>query len=168
MGLVGRFDQARIQEMADQVPKGHIPRSMALHIRGELTRQVGCRQVSLIGRPTVPERLPPVSADFSGGCGERFGDLPPHALHRVQGHASWADGGHLFGRHSHKPCQETIRGVRTVIFRIDSCGGSRRADWLIWRGAGGGWAVMRRVLRWMHRSSSWRRQGTCTPSWRGP
>lgn len=32
--------QARIQEMSDQVPKGHIPRTMSIHIRGELTRKV--------------------------------------------------------------------------------------------------------------------------------
>eukprot|EP00897_Mesotaenium_endlicherianum_P004516 jgi/Mesen1/4092/ME000214S03275 len=35
-----KFQEARIQELAEQVPKGHIPRSMSVHIRGELTRQV--------------------------------------------------------------------------------------------------------------------------------
>lgn len=33
--------QAKIQELADQVPKGHIPRTMTVQIRGELTRLVG-------------------------------------------------------------------------------------------------------------------------------
>eukprot|EP00850_Spirogloea_muscicola_P008010 SM000042S15277 [mRNA] locus=s42:148:3666:+ [translate_table: standard] len=35
-----KFQEAKIQELADQVPKGHIPRSMTVHIRGELTRKV--------------------------------------------------------------------------------------------------------------------------------
>lgn len=33
--------QAKIQELAEHVPKGHIPRSMTVHFRGELTRKVG-------------------------------------------------------------------------------------------------------------------------------
>lgn len=36
-----KFQEAKIQELADQVPKGHIPRTMTVQIRGELTRQVG-------------------------------------------------------------------------------------------------------------------------------
>lgn len=36
-----KFQEGRIQEMAEQVPKGHIPRSMSIHFRGELTRTVG-------------------------------------------------------------------------------------------------------------------------------
>lgn len=35
--------QAKIQELAEHVPKGHIPRTMTVHLRGELTRKVsGC------------------------------------------------------------------------------------------------------------------------------
>lgn len=33
--------QAKIQELAEHVPKGHIPRTMTVHCRGELTRKVG-------------------------------------------------------------------------------------------------------------------------------
>lgn len=33
--------QAKLQELAEHVPKGHIPRSMTVHFRGELTRKVG-------------------------------------------------------------------------------------------------------------------------------
>lgn len=29
-----------MQELAEHVPKGHIPRSMTVHLRGELTRKV--------------------------------------------------------------------------------------------------------------------------------
>ncbi|KAL2643531.1 hypothetical protein R1flu_011118 [Riccia fluitans] len=36
-----KFQEAKIQELAENVPKGHIPRTMSVHIRGELTRQVG-------------------------------------------------------------------------------------------------------------------------------
>lgn len=36
-----KFQEAKIQELSEHVPKGHIPRSMTVHIRGELTRKVG-------------------------------------------------------------------------------------------------------------------------------
>lgn len=32
--------QAKILELAEHVPKGHIPRSMTVHFRGEHTRKV--------------------------------------------------------------------------------------------------------------------------------
>ena len=32
--------QAKLQELAEHVPKGHIPRTMTVHLRGELTRKV--------------------------------------------------------------------------------------------------------------------------------
>ncbi|XP_064951277.1 DNA replication licensing factor MCM7-like [Musa acuminata AAA Group] len=35
-----KFQEARIQELAEHVPKGHIPRSLTIHLRGELTRKV--------------------------------------------------------------------------------------------------------------------------------
>uniref|UniRef100_A0A7N0VFL6 DNA replication licensing factor MCM7 n=1 Tax=Kalanchoe fedtschenkoi TaxID=63787 RepID=A0A7N0VFL6_KALFE len=35
-----KFQEAKIQELAEHVPKGHIPRSMTIHFRGELTRKV--------------------------------------------------------------------------------------------------------------------------------
>lgn len=33
-----KFQEARIQEPADQVPVGHVPRTMTVHLKGELTR----------------------------------------------------------------------------------------------------------------------------------
>ncbi|MFQ6619345.1 hypothetical protein Gotur_000962, partial [Gossypium turneri] len=36
-----KFQEAKIQELAEHVPKGHIPRSMTGHFRGEMTRKVG-------------------------------------------------------------------------------------------------------------------------------
>ncbi|TQD84163.1 hypothetical protein C1H46_030253 [Malus baccata] len=35
-----KFQEAKIQELAEDVPKGHIPRTMTVHFRGELTRKV--------------------------------------------------------------------------------------------------------------------------------
>ncbi|KAJ8440844.1 hypothetical protein Cgig2_000732 [Carnegiea gigantea] len=35
-----KFQEAKIQELAEHVPKGHIPRSMTVHFRGELTRKL--------------------------------------------------------------------------------------------------------------------------------
>ncbi|XP_073300471.1 DNA replication licensing factor MCM7-like [Primulina huaijiensis] len=35
-----KFQEAKLQELAEHVPKGHIPRSMTVHFRGELTRKV--------------------------------------------------------------------------------------------------------------------------------
>lgn len=40
--------QAKIQELAEHVPKGHIPRTMTVHLRGELTRKVGCPWVNFL------------------------------------------------------------------------------------------------------------------------
>lgn len=39
--------QAKIQELAEHVPKGHIPRTMTVHLRGELTRKVSFLLVTL-------------------------------------------------------------------------------------------------------------------------
>lgn len=36
-----------MQELAEHVPKGHIPRSMTVHLRGELTRKVFFLDLSL-------------------------------------------------------------------------------------------------------------------------
>ncbi|KAL1198068.1 DNA replication licensing factor MCM7 [Cardamine amara subsp. amara] len=35
-----KFQEAKMQELTEHVPKGHIPRSMTVHLRGELTRKV--------------------------------------------------------------------------------------------------------------------------------
>ncbi|CAN1186616.1 DNA replication licensing factor MCM7 [Linum perenne] len=35
-----KFQEAKVQELSEHVPKGHIPRSMTVHFRGELTRRV--------------------------------------------------------------------------------------------------------------------------------
>lgn len=40
--------QAKMQELAEHVPKGHIPRSMTVHLRGELTRKVAFLDLGLL------------------------------------------------------------------------------------------------------------------------
>ncbi|MFS7938589.1 putative DNA helicase [Helianthus anomalus] len=35
-----KFQEAKLQELSEHVPKGHIPRTMTVHFRGELTRKV--------------------------------------------------------------------------------------------------------------------------------
>ena len=37
-----------MQELAEHVPKGHIPRSMTVHLRGELTRKVVFHSIYII------------------------------------------------------------------------------------------------------------------------
>ncbi|KAF3771714.1 DNA replication licensing factor [Nymphaea thermarum] len=39
--LMAPNQQAKIQELSQDVPKGCLPRSLSIHIRGELTRKVG-------------------------------------------------------------------------------------------------------------------------------
>jgi DNA replication licensing factor MCM7 len=36
-----KYQELRLQELPDQVPVGHIPRSMTVHCNGEMTRQCG-------------------------------------------------------------------------------------------------------------------------------
>ena len=36
-----KYQELRLQELPDQVPVGHIPRSMTVHCQGEQTRQCG-------------------------------------------------------------------------------------------------------------------------------
>ncbi|WVR08871.1 hypothetical protein IAU60_005930 [Kwoniella sp. DSM 27419] len=48
------FQEVKIQEMADQVPVGHIPRSMTIHLYGSLTRTVNPGDVVHIGGIFLP------------------------------------------------------------------------------------------------------------------
>ncbi|EAL19989.1 hypothetical protein CNBF3160 [Cryptococcus deneoformans B-3501A] len=48
------FQEVKIQEMADQVPVGHIPRSMTIHLYGALTRSVNPGDVVHIGGIFIP------------------------------------------------------------------------------------------------------------------
>ncbi|EED82471.1 predicted protein [Postia placenta Mad-698-R] len=48
------FQEVKIQEMADQVPVGHIPRSMTVHVHGSLTRQMSPGDVVHLGGIFLP------------------------------------------------------------------------------------------------------------------
>ncbi|KAI0782192.1 MCM2/3/5 family-domain-containing protein [Abortiporus biennis] len=48
------FQEVKIQEMADQVPVGHIPRSMTVHVNGSLTRQMNPGDIVQLGGIFLP------------------------------------------------------------------------------------------------------------------
>ncbi|KAI0320747.1 MCM2/3/5 family-domain-containing protein [Amylostereum chailletii] len=48
------FQEVKIQEMADQVPVGHIPRSMTVHVSGNLTRLMNPGDVVHLGGVFLP------------------------------------------------------------------------------------------------------------------
>ncbi|KAF9227781.1 minichromosome maintenance protein mcm7p [Gyrodon lividus] len=48
------FQEVKIQEMADQVPVGHIPRSMTIHLNGNLTRMMNPGDVVHLGGIFLP------------------------------------------------------------------------------------------------------------------
>lgn len=48
------FQEVKIQEMADQVPVGHIPRSMTVHLYGGLTRTINPGDVINLGGIFLP------------------------------------------------------------------------------------------------------------------
>ncbi|KAK0463768.1 DNA replication licensing factor MCM7 [Desarmillaria tabescens] len=48
------FQEVKIQEMADQVPVGHIPRSMTVHVHGNLTRMMNPGDVVHLGGIFLP------------------------------------------------------------------------------------------------------------------
>ena len=49
------YQEIRIQEMTDQVPVGHIPRSMSVHLYGRLTRQVSPGDIVQVGGIFLPQ-----------------------------------------------------------------------------------------------------------------
>ncbi|CAN0344498.1 unnamed protein product [Pylaiella littoralis] len=51
-----RYQEARIQELPDQVPIGHIPRAMTVHCRGGLTRTCSPGDIVSIGGIFLPVR----------------------------------------------------------------------------------------------------------------
>ncbi|KAK3199578.1 hypothetical protein Dsin_022993 [Dipteronia sinensis] len=51
-----KFQEAKIQEFAEHVPKGHIPLTMTIHLRGELTRKVAPGDVVELSDILLPIR----------------------------------------------------------------------------------------------------------------
>ncbi|EED92025.1 member of mcm2/3/5 protein family, partial [Thalassiosira pseudonana CCMP1335] len=52
-----KFQELKLQELPSQVPMGHVPRSMSIHCRGELTRQVSPGDVVTIDGVFLPQRV---------------------------------------------------------------------------------------------------------------
>jgi len=48
------FQEVKIQEMADQVPVGHIPRSMTIHLNGTMTRSMSPGDIVHVGGIFLP------------------------------------------------------------------------------------------------------------------
>eukprot|EP01125_Pyxidicula_operculata_P019919 TRINITY_DN7254_c0_g1_i4.p1 TRINITY_DN7254_c0_g1~~TRINITY_DN7254_c0_g1_i4.p1 ORF type:complete len:661 (-),score=157.97 TRINITY_DN7254_c0_g1_i4:83-2065(-) len=49
-----KFQEIRIQELADQVPIGHIPRTILVHFHGELTRQLSPGDIAIVDGIFLP------------------------------------------------------------------------------------------------------------------
>eukprot|EP00939_MAST-03C_sp_MAST-3C-sp1_P000076 g76.t1 len=82
-----KFQTAKVQELPSQVPIGHIPRTMTIHIRGELARTCLPGDVVTMGGIFLP--LP-----FSGFRAIRAGlitDTYLEAMHISKGKQSFAD-----------------------------------------------------------------------------
>lgn len=52
-----KFQEIKIQELPSQVPMGHIPRSMSVHCRGEMTRQATPGDVVTVDGIFLPQRV---------------------------------------------------------------------------------------------------------------
>ncbi len=52
-----KFQELKLQELPNQVPMGHIPRSMSVHCRGELTRLAAPGDVVTIDGVFLPQRV---------------------------------------------------------------------------------------------------------------
>jgi Predicted ATPase involved in replication control, Cdc46/Mcm family len=52
-----KFQELKIQELPNQVPMGHVPRSMSVHCRGEMTRQATPGDVVTIDGIFLPQRI---------------------------------------------------------------------------------------------------------------
>lgn len=58
-----KFQELKVQELASQVPTGHVPRSMTVHCHGELTRQASPGDVVIVDGIFLPIK----SSENSGG-----------------------------------------------------------------------------------------------------
>mmetsp|Transcript_27064 Transcript_27064/g.58015 ORF Transcript_27064/g.58015 Transcript_27064/m.58015 type:complete len:921 (+) Transcript_27064:68-2830(+) len=52
-----KFQELKLQELPSQVPMGHVPRSMSVHCRGELTRLASPGEVVTIDGVFLPQRV---------------------------------------------------------------------------------------------------------------
>ncbi|KAJ8087923.1 DNA replication licensing factor MCM7 [Marasmius tenuissimus] len=76
------FQEVKIQEMADQVPVGHIPRSMTVHVHGSLTRQMNPGDVVHLGGIFLPIPYTGWQAIRAGLLTDTY--LETHHIHQVK------------------------------------------------------------------------------------
>ncbi|KAG8937429.1 Mcm2-7 hexameric complex component, partial [Tulasnella sp. 408] len=76
------FQEAKIQEMADQVPIGHIPRSMTIHLNGPVTRSMNPGDVVHLGGTYLPTPYTGYQAIRAGLLTDTY--LEVHHIHQVK------------------------------------------------------------------------------------
>lgn len=76
------FQEVKIQEMADQVPVGHIPRSMTVHINGALTRQMNPGDIVHLGGIFLPIPYTGYQAVRAGLLTDTY--LEAHHIHQLK------------------------------------------------------------------------------------
>ncbi|KAG5645073.1 hypothetical protein DXG03_007163 [Asterophora parasitica] len=76
------FQEVKIQEMADQVPVGHIPRSMTIHVHGGLTRQMNPGDVVHLGGIFLPIPYTGFQAIRAGLLTDTY--LEAHHIHQLK------------------------------------------------------------------------------------
>lgn len=76
------FQEVKIQEMADQVPVGHIPRSMTVHVNGALTRQLNPGDIVHLGGTFLPIPYTGYQAVRAGLLTDTY--LEAHHIHQLK------------------------------------------------------------------------------------
>lgn len=76
------FQEVKIQEMTDQVPVGHIPRSMTVHLRGSLTRKLSPGDVVHLGGIFLPVPYTGFQAVRAGLLTDTY--LDTHYVHQLK------------------------------------------------------------------------------------
>ncbi|KAI0672840.1 MCM-domain-containing protein [Trametes maxima] len=76
------FQEIKIQEMADQVPVGHIPRSMTVHVHGSLTRQMSPGDIVHLGGIFLPIPYTGYQAIRAGLLTDTY--LEAHHIHQLK------------------------------------------------------------------------------------
>ncbi|KAF7799580.1 hypothetical protein EIP86_010817 [Pleurotus ostreatoroseus] len=76
------FQEVKLQEMADQVPVGHIPRSMTIHVNGSLTRMMNPGDVVHIGGIFLPIPYTGYQAIRAGLLTDTY--LETHHIHQLK------------------------------------------------------------------------------------
>jgi DNA replication licensing factor MCM7 len=81
-----KFQELKIQELPEQVPVGHIPRTMTVHCRGESTRNANAGDVVLVGGIFLPTPYTGYQAMRAGLTADTY--LEAHFISRTKKAAS--------------------------------------------------------------------------------